>query len=920
MQRMQLWTWLVWCCASALTAQPTSWRSFGLHEGLAADCIMDIAQDSTGNIWIATAGGLNRYDGNRMYTFTRSRQPEAGSLVANDLNKVWPDPVEPVVWIATQRDGLDAYNYRTGLFTHHQADGRPGCIVDNSVTSITPSRSGGIWLTSYMGGISHYDRKTQRFSLVNRRLLPSLVSDAMWCMLETEDSVLCVGHVRNGLSIINLRKRQVKNIPVMNSFPDRSPAEDGVRTLVKDAEGRLWLGTEKGLACLLPNTDKPVALPCIKGLVCHLNLMRDTLWISTRDMGLWRLALSELCLFSTDKEAKLSPADALQRIPMPCFNDGETALVRCALPDKSGNVWVGTDRKGVQVRLHEPPMFYREREQTDIRVLEQDTDGRIYTGTLSGGLTITHTDGQTERLTAANSRLENNSITALRCDSDGDLWIGNDMHGLYRRSHSDGTVHKVRLVDNDGGQTIYVWSIERWNGYLAVGTYQGLFLVKPDSEAFACYTEKNSPLPGQYVYSLLTDSRGNLWCGNALGGLTVLSPDMQCLLRLDKQNGLPEKHVISMLESQDGSIWAATEDGLVRIRHSAYGSPDIEVLREESGLLRPSIQAMTETPDGRLWCSTPDGLYIIKVGQGKDEPSKAILCYRDEPKESGTFRMNAALPLSAHRILWGGDGRLVMYTGQLPKGCLHNSFHASVSEDNGQYTLTLTVTDIALADKVEFRYQMDDGPWNEVGSARQVSLGSLSGGRHKLKVMPCLIANTETGSDADVVVLSVNVPFGWLPITLPILSVVVLCLICAFLIRRKSRRQVPPEVHAVVSDTVPPPVSVEPSTDSLSPANRQLLEKAESIIDNLMQEPDFDKNRLAQELCMSTSTLYRRLKSATGLSPNEYIRHRRLLRARLLLTEGHSVSETATLVGMSITYLGRCYKEEFGISPSEVHA
>lgn len=108
------------------------------------------------------------------------------------------------------------------------------------------------------------------------------------------------------------------------------------------------------------------------------------------------------------------------------------------------------------------------------------------------------------------------------------------------------------------------------------------------------------------------------------------------------------------------------------------------------------------------------------------------------------------------------------------------------------------------------------------------------------------------------------------------------------------------------------------SVTSLSAADKLLLQKAEQVVDLLIPESDFDKNRLARELCMSPSTLYRRLKPVTGMSPSEYIRHRRLLRARQLLRDGHTVSETAALVGMSVTYLGRCYKEEFGHSPSEV--
>lgn len=894
----------------AISAQPIGWKTFSIHEGLASDCIMDMAQDRSGRIWIATSGGLSLYDGNGIKTFTRSRHPEPGSLIANDLNKVWPDPTEPVVWIATQRDGLDAYNYHTGVFSHYQADDRPGSIVDNSVTSISPSHSGGIWLTSYMGGISHYDRKTQRFSLINSKTHPTLVSDAMWCLLETSDSILYTGHVRNGISRINLKTRQVKNIPVTSCFKDKSPAEDGVRSIVKDDQGRLWLGTEKGLACLFPQSDQPIPVPGIKGLVCHLYLSQQTLWISTRDMGLWTLHLQQLDSTHLQESSFVRPG-TLSPITLPCFGKGETALVRCAFTDRSGNVWTGTDRKGIQIRLHEPQMFYNEAAPSDIRVLEPDSQGNLWTGTLSGGITVTYADGETEAYTTDNSHLGNNSITALQHTPDGDMWIGNDMEGLYRWQHADRQIHKIPLIDNDGGKTIFVQSIKRWNNRLAIGTYQGLFLVDPVTEAYTCYTEKNSPLPEQYILSLLADRQGNLWCGSALKGLVVLSPDMKCLLKIDPSKGLPDKSIHSMLESKDGSIWAATEDGLIHIRHKDYASPRIEVLREEDGLPRPTIQALAETARGQLWCSTPDGLYIIKE-KSKGGAHHAIPCYRAESSHEGAFRMNAALSQSPHCILWGGNGQLSVYTQPPTTGSLRKAYHAEVlRSDKGDYTLALTITDIALSDKVEFRYQLDNEDWTDSGNSRNIPLGRLSGGRHSLKVMPYFIGSP--GDSSSMETLTFKVPRTRQFLALAACILLILSVAAAIRIRRKRRQTQEMQPAPVVQADEP----VE-AHSTLSPACIQLLEKAEHITDSMMQEPDFDKNRLAQELCMSPSTLYRRLKPATGLSPNEYIRHRRLLRAQQLLTEGHTVSETASLVGMSVTYLGRCYKEEYGISPSDV--
>ncbi len=918
-----LYTVMLWCGMSAsIMAQPTNWKCLDIHKGLSSDCVMDIAQDSKGRIWMATDCGLNLYEGNRIYTFTRSRQPQKENIIANDLNRVWPDPVDPVVWIATQRNGLDEYNYLTGTFVHHQAGTQPGSIADNSVTSVSPSRSGGLWLTSYMGGISHYNRRTRSFTLVNSRTIPSLVSDAMWCVEETSDSLLCVGHVRNGISFIDLRHKRARNIPVIHCFPNNEPAEDGVRDLLTDSLGRLWLATEKGLACLPPHSPQPLSISGIKGLVCRLHLCRNILWISTRDMGLWTLDLNTVSLPETCPP-NTSVSVELKAVAIPCFAQGETSLIRCALRDRYGNLWVGTDRKGVQVELHERPMFHYKATPTSMRTLEQDTQGRIWAGTQSEGIVITDKEGDTHILNTSNSALQSNTITALQRTPDGDMWIGTEMQGLYRWNHHDGSLRKIYLRDSDGGTTIYVCSLTMWNGLLAAGTYQGLFLIHPENEAFTCYTEKNSPLPTQYIFSLLPDSKGNLWCGTSLNGLTVLKPDMSLHFHLRKTDSLPDKTITHMLEAHDGSIWGTTDDGLIHITPTPKEGCIVKVLREEEGLIHSVIQALNETDGKHIWCSTPDGLYLInRTDSG--QAYRTVLCYPAIHTGKDIFRINTALSLSEKYILWGGDGYLHMYMPDHAPSNTPLPFYVSVSDSGkNEYTLTLNIPDIALTDKMEFKYRLDKEAWQFAGGIRNISLGRLTSGTHTIEITPRIIGYEWNGQST--VRTRINVPHPWMRVILwSAGGLVVFMLLYVRLVRRPKK----PQTCAAPSDCGNASSSANPVPDEkimlssaervLSAADKELLAKAEKITDRLIQETDFDKNRLAQELCISTSTLYRRLKAATGMSPNEFIRRQRLLRAHQLLLSGRSVSETASLVGMSITYLGRCYKEEYGISPSEV--
>lgn len=101
--------------------------------------------------------------------------------------------------------------------------------------------------------------------------------------------------------------------------------------------------------------------------------------------------------------------------------------------------------------------------------------------------------------------------------------------------------------------------------------------------------------------------------------------------------------------------------------------------------------------------------------------------------------------------------------------------------------------------------------------------------------------------------------------------------------------------------------------------DEKLLRKAVQIIEENLSDIDFDVITFAETLNMSKSSLYRKLKTITGLSPVEFIRNIRLKEScRRLKDKSVSISEVAYSVGFSDPkYFATCFKNEFNISPSE---
>ena len=93
-------------------------KFYSTDKELSNSLINAVYQDRKGFIWIATENGLNKFDGTRFMTYYKNDLSQSSQgITGNELNRVYADNKRPIIWIATQRDGLNAYNYNKQVFT-----------------------------------------------------------------------------------------------------------------------------------------------------------------------------------------------------------------------------------------------------------------------------------------------------------------------------------------------------------------------------------------------------------------------------------------------------------------------------------------------------------------------------------------------------------------------------------------------------------------------------------------------------------------------------------------------------------------------------------------------------------------------------------------------------------------------------------
>ena len=106
---------------------------------------------------------------------------------------------------------------------------------------------------------------------------------------------------------------------------------------------------------------------------------------------------------------------------------------------------------------------------------------------------------------------------------------------------------------------------------------------------------------------------------------------------------------------------------------------------------------------------------------------------------------------------------------------------------------------------------------------------------------------------------------------------------------------------------------------ALTKADENFLEKAKQIIHKNMSETLFNVDSLSEELHMSRSSLHRKIKGISELTPNDFIQLVRLKKAAELLEEGsYRINEICFLVGFnSSSYFSKIFKKQFGMSPKD---
>ena len=163
MKQRLLYLILAVLSASFLKAQPEgSFTHYSSDDGLSENTVMDMLQDSRGNMWFSTWNGINKFDGYTFKTY-KARQDNQIALTSNRMDHMEQDRYG-FIWVQTYDDRAFRFDPRTEVFESVPAEGEPGSQM--AVSSIKVLADGTVWLLSGREGALRVTTDSADYHLV----------------------------------------------------------------------------------------------------------------------------------------------------------------------------------------------------------------------------------------------------------------------------------------------------------------------------------------------------------------------------------------------------------------------------------------------------------------------------------------------------------------------------------------------------------------------------------------------------------------------------------------------------------------------------------------------------------------------------------------------------------------------------------
>lgn len=536
--------------------------SWTTDNGLPQGSVNSILQTRDGYIWLATFGGLVRFDGLRFQVFNTGNTK---GLRSGRFIQLFEDRVGNL-WINTEGQGVTRYkdDVFTSFTTENGLPRNEGRLYEDAAGNLRVQTDDGLvqWVDGTFKSVTPAPGETSQSERTS--------SGAIWYL---EGGIL--HKVEHGRITLDLNT----GYNVNRFYPDR--------------QGRLWIGTREETLLMYQDGKLKVHSENEGYPQFHLNAFiedkKGSIWFGSNGKGLFQL-----------KDGRFTPYSAAAGLA--------SNNIRIIYLDREDTLWVGTD-SGLSRLTDRVVTAYSSKDglaADNIYPIYEDRQGNIWIGSWDG--LTRYTNGVFTNVTR-DYDLATTGVTSLLEDKVGGLWIGSWGSGppwSCVRYVKDGKVTVFRQDEMPGGHVRAI--IQDRAGNIWFGTSDGL--VKYSEGRATLYSARDG-LDAKEIQTIYEDRQGTIWIG-APNGLTKYQDGK--FTTFTEKDGLATNIVRAIYEDADGVLWIGMYDsGLYRLkdgRSTHYTT--------NQGLFDNGVFSIIEDGSGNFWLSCNLGIYRVRKAELND--------------------------------------------------------------------------------------------------------------------------------------------------------------------------------------------------------------------------------------------------------------------------------------------------------------
>lgn len=766
----------------------------GIENGLSNNYIMSITQDKKGFMWFATESGLNRFDGHKFRVYKKSYDNIDKSISGNELNKVYSDKFDDVIWIGTQREGLNLFDCKTETYTYfrHQHNDK-NSIITNDITDITNSADGNLWISTYSHGVEYFDKKKRIFVHYDSLMVPDLVRDGAWTIKDDEKGNLYIGHVNEGLSILSIKEKTVINYKYDPANPYSLPGNT-VLDICIDKNGYIWVGTNNGLALFNPehnnftvfkHSDKREGSLAGNFIYCIEQMSDDKIFIGSENGGISILNIRQN-IFQSPNEILFKNITDNGTV-----SGLSNTTVRSIFQDSFNNIWIGTYGGGINI-INNIPSFFNVWAYSPIPNVKNklnnkiawgicaDENDNLWIGTDGGGINYFENGVNKSILNKEKGNISDNAILSAIRDSKGNLWFGTYEGGVnvfdYKnRKFIPNIIPLFKRTD------IRCFFEDKQNN-MWIGTGDGLYVYNAVNKTSRHFTKDSIPIHDNTVRAFCQDKERNYWIGTFGQGLSILSPKMELRNHYFTDSSFCSNMVNYIFRDKKDQMWIATSEGLVLFPDSR-STCKYKVFTEKDGIIDNYIRAITNDADNNIWISTNNGISRFVPDQNK------FFNYNHSAGVPiGSFMSGSVTKTSDGYIYFGSQNGVCyfnpsniptnqstspvaitgfyIYDSQIESPGKENSVpiekKITLSYKQNTFSISFNTLNYAQKDITEYSYMLYgmDNKWNNTQGENVITFRNIPFGEYEFKVKSRLL-NQEWSDNIASVKIIIYPPF-WL--------------------------------------------------------------------------------------------------------------------------------------------------------------